>query len=197
MAQRENQAEKNALSAEGLSAKNWKDLELLFGEKGACGGCWCMTPRLPGRQYGQLKGEGNKHLLKKLVDDREHLGILLYRNETPIGWCSVSPKDRLMAMKQGRHLKITPVENVWAIVCLFIRKDCRRAGLSTAIIQKACEYAFRNGAEVVEAYPVVGKADKMPDVFAWNGLSQSYERAGFRVVHQLSATRLIVSLSKP
>ena len=35
-----------------LSAKTWKDYEALMGENGGCGGCWCMSWRLP--RAGQL-----------------------------------------------------------------------------------------------------------------------------------------------
>lgn len=30
------------LSFHPLTQKLWRDFEMLFGENGACGGCWCM-----------------------------------------------------------------------------------------------------------------------------------------------------------
>ena len=34
------------LEAYSLDSTRWDDFEELFGEKGACGGCWCMSWRL-------------------------------------------------------------------------------------------------------------------------------------------------------
>ena len=36
----------------------WTDVEKLFGQRGACGGCWCMTWRLPRSEFNKNKGEG-------------------------------------------------------------------------------------------------------------------------------------------
>ena len=44
------------------SADRWPDLETLFGERGACGGCWCLFFRLPRAQYGSQKGEANRQI---------------------------------------------------------------------------------------------------------------------------------------
>jgi GNAT superfamily N-acetyltransferase len=162
-----------------LSKDNWKDLVTLFGSNGACGGCWCMTPRLSSSQYHACKGERNKQLLHKLVVNNESLGVLAFQNGTPVAWCSISPKARLLEMKNSRTLKVTPGEHTWSIVCLFIRREYRRQGLSSLIIRKAADYAFANGAIRVEAYPVVPKNDKMPDAFAWMGTWKSYVAAGF------------------
>src|SRR5262247_157348 len=51
-----------------LTPERWRDFESLFGERGACGGCWCMWPRLSRSQYETQKGARNKRAMKKLVD---------------------------------------------------------------------------------------------------------------------------------
>jgi hypothetical protein len=38
-----------------LVAANWSDLEELFGARGACGGCWCMTWRLRHAEFQKNK----------------------------------------------------------------------------------------------------------------------------------------------
>ena len=178
-----------------LSKEGWKDLELLFGNNGACGGCWCMTPRLSTSEYKKNKGDKNKELFHQLLLKNEPLGVLAYYNKNPIAWCSISPKSRLKEMKISRIMNHTSDENTWSIVCLFIKKEFRRKQISTFIIDKAVEYAFKNGATTVEAYPVVTMKDKMPDVFAWAGIWKSYEKAGFKIVRQVSATKLIMARS--
>lgn len=68
-----------------LTPERWPDLELLFGPRGACGGCWCMTPRLTRAEYQNQKGEGNHAAFKELVSSGEARGILAYHDEVPVG----------------------------------------------------------------------------------------------------------------
>lgn len=178
-----------------LSENTWNDLQELFGEKGACGGCWCMTPRLSSAEYNKNKGDKNKKLFLQLIKRCEPLGVLAYYDKKPIAWCSVSPKSTLKQMKNSRIMDLTPDEDTWSIVCLFIKKEFRMKQISSVIIKQAVDYAFRNGAKTVEAYPVISKNDKMPDVFAWTGIWKSYAKAGFKKVKQVSETKLIMSIS--
>lgn len=179
-----------------LSKKTWKDLVLLFGEKGACGGCWCMTWRLPSSVYQQTKGASNKTLLYELVCQNEALGVILYNETTPIGWCSISPKERLFQQKKSRIFKHTPFEKTWSIVCLYIMPAYRRKGVATVLIEEAYQYASSNGAIIVEAYPVIPKQLDMPDVFAWTGIWKSYLKAGFTIIHQPSTAKYIMQRTK-
>ena len=50
-----------------LSQKRWSDLERLFGERGASGGCWCMWWKLRRSEYERKKGTQNKKAFKNLV----------------------------------------------------------------------------------------------------------------------------------
>ena len=79
------------ISFQPLTTKNWKDFELLFGPKGACGGCWCMTWRLKSADYEKMKGEGNKKAMKGLVR-KSSPGIIAYADKKPAGWCAVAPR---------------------------------------------------------------------------------------------------------
>ena len=67
----------------------------LFGERGACGGCWCMLWRLTRKQYELQKGVGNKLAMKAIVDSGEVPGILAYHNTEAIGWCAIALRKHL------------------------------------------------------------------------------------------------------
>ena len=114
----------------------------------------------------------------------------------PIGWCSVSPRETFLGLEKSRLFKRFDSNPVWSVTCLFIRKDFRRDGLSSTLIKTACNNAFNQGAETIEAYPIIPKKDKMPDVFAWVGFTKAYKNAGFEVIDQPSETRLIMRLTK-
>lgn len=175
-----------------LTPERWDDLCALFGSKGACGGCWCMTPRLPRAEYERGKGAGNKRRLHALVRSGRPPGLLGYRGGEPVAWCSIEPRERLGALARSRILKPVDEQPVWSIVCLMVRKDLRGQGLSRAMIEGAVAWARANGATIVEGYPVEPKAARMPDVFAWTGIASSFRAAGFREVARRSKTRPIL-----
>ena len=55
------------LSFRPVSPERWPDLVALFGERGACGGCWCMAWRLSRKQWESQKGAGNRRALRRIV----------------------------------------------------------------------------------------------------------------------------------
>ncbi|MBI2969026.1 MAG: GNAT family N-acetyltransferase [Bacteroidetes bacterium] len=184
--------EKKHLTFHPLTSQNWKHFETLFGAKGACGGCWCMTWRLTSKDYEKFKGNGNKQKIRRLVKSNRPLGIIAFKNKIPIGWCSVSPRHTFPRLENSKLLKRLDDIPVWSITCLFINKEFRRKNISSFLIKEAAEYAFQNGATVVEAYPVIPKKKPMPDVFAWTGIANAYKKVGFAIAHQPNENRLIM-----
>ena len=163
-----------------LDKETWSDLQNLFGEKGACGGCWCMYWRLPHKVYENSKGKSNQLKLIDLVNKKQPLGVLAYQDEVPVGWCSISPKKDLIRFEKSRLFKTIDSQPLWSITCLFINKDHRNNGLSTRLIKAASEYAFEKGATIIEAYPIIPKTvTHVPPAFAWVGFASSFFKAGF------------------
>ena len=175
-----------------LTPKRWPDFERLFGPRGACGGCWCMTPRLTRREYEANKGEKNRRAMKRLVERGPPPGLLAYRGGEPIAWIAVAPRSDCRLLSGSRVLAPVDDEPVWSIVCLFLRKDVRRQGLSSKLIRAAAAFARKQGARIVEAYPQIPKQAAMPAVFAWTGFASSFERVGFEEVARRSPTRPIL-----
>lgn len=185
-------SELNTAEFEPLSLQNWDQLMELFGEKGACGGCWCMYWRLTHRDFQASKGKRNEQLFQDLVMHKKPLGVIAFIDQKPVGWCSISPRSDLVRLSTSRLLKPVDETPVWSITCLFIDKQYRRRGLSSRLIRAACENVKRYGATVVEAYPIIPKKDKVPDVFAWVGFASAFEKAGFEVIDQRSETRVVM-----
>ena len=71
-----------------LTPERWPDLERLFGERGACAGCWCLWWRLPAAQWRAQRGEANRRALKQLVRAGPPPGLLAYLAGEPVGWCA-------------------------------------------------------------------------------------------------------------
>ena len=162
------------------TASRWKDLEELFGERGACGGCWCMFWRLPRNEFDAGKGPENKRALKRIVSAGHEPGILAYNDQEPIGWCALAPRQVYVALERSRILKPVDAEPVWSISCLFIKKPYRRRGVSAELLRAAVDFAAHHGARIVEGYPVEPSMEKMPDPFLWHGIPSAFSKAGFR-----------------
>lgn len=181
------------------TAERWPDLEHLFGEHGACGGCWCMWYRLPKAGYEAGKGDTNRERLRDRVCD-EALpapGVLAYLGETPVGWCAVADRDEYRRLEATRTMRGPDDLAVWAILCLYVDPGARRCGVSVRLIDAACQHAYEHGAPAVEAYPVISRRDTVPPVFASQGLLTAYEAAGFRMVARPSKSRAVVRRYAP
>jgi len=179
---------------EPATGECWGDLERLFGERGACGGCWCMHWRLPAAEYESGKGEENRRRLRERMGSEPTPGVIAYLGDEPVGWCAVAPRSEYRRMERSRILAPVDDEPVWSIVCFFVARAHRGRGLSVALIQGAVDLAAAHGASIAEAYPVEPKTDSMPPVFAFTGLASAFRRAGFREVERRSPTRPIVRM---
>jgi GNAT superfamily N-acetyltransferase len=174
------------------TAERWPDLEELFGERGACGGCWCMWWRLRRSQFERQKGLENMRAFRAIVDAGEPPGLLGYMRDQPIAWCAVAPRESYPALERSRILRRVDDAPVWSIVCLFVARPFRRQGITAPLLAAAVAHASRYGATIVEGYPVEPKTADMPAAFAWTGTASAFRRAGFTEVVRRSATRPIM-----
>ncbi|HXI02624.1 MAG TPA: GNAT family N-acetyltransferase [Candidatus Saccharimonadales bacterium] len=175
-----------------VTAARWKDLEALFGERGACGGCWCMAWRLARSEWESGKGAGHRRRLMRIVRSGREPGLLAYSGTEPIGWCAVAPRTEYAALERSRVLKPVDDQPVWSITCLFVKKPFRRMGVSSALLKAAAERALARGAPAVEGYPVIPYQSKAPDAFLWTGTLSAFRKAGFREIHRWSKSRPIM-----
>ena len=175
------------------TAPRWSDLEKLFGERGACGGCWCMFWRVPRKEWDAKRGTGNKLSLRKIVTaGRTAPGILAYVGEEAVGWCAIAPRKEYVALERSRILKPVDDQPVWSISCLFVKREYRRQSISALLLKAAVEFAVRQGARIVEGYPVEPTMEKMPDPFLWHGVPSAFTAAGFTEATRRSKTRPIM-----
>ncbi|MBI5864424.1 MAG: GNAT family N-acetyltransferase [Planctomycetes bacterium] len=174
-----------------LTPDRWPDLEKLFGPRGACGGCWCMAWRRPRGEWEKSKGEPNRKAFKKIVESNEPPGVLAYAGGEPVGWCAIAPRQTYVVLERSRVLKPVDDRPVWSVSCYFIAREWRRRGVSVGLLQAAANFAKSRGAKLIEGYPVVPYTARMPDAFAWTGIPQTFEKAGFTEVARRSKARPI------
>jgi GNAT superfamily N-acetyltransferase len=175
-----------------LVVERWTDFEKLFGNRGACGGCWCMWWRLKRSEFERQKGEGNRKAMKKIVDSGEVPGLLAYASGQAVAWCAVAPRETYPLLERSRTLKRVDDKPVWSIVCFFVAKPFRGKGITLKLLRAAIEYVGKQGGRIVEGYPVEPKGGRMPEAFAYTGLVSTFRRVGFVEVARGSERRPIM-----
>ena len=181
------------LTFEPLTRKNWGQFVQLFGNKGACGSCWCMYYRLNKSDFKEGKIEdGNKNAMKALVWENKPVGLLGFYDGQAIAWCAFAPREDFIKLEKSRVHKRIDNKRVWSIPCFFIEKKFRRLGVSVALLKGVIKYAGENGIKIIEAYPTIPTQKILPDSFAWIGLYTSFERAGFEIADRTSKNRPMV-----
>ena len=78
---------------------------------------------------------------------------------------------------------------MWSVVCFFVARGFRGAGLSVKLLKAAGGYARRRGARILEGYPVDTRKGRWADPFVYTGTVSAFRRAGFREVARRSPTR--------
>jgi GNAT superfamily N-acetyltransferase len=181
------------LTFEPLTKENWGKFVQLFGERGACGNCWCMWYRLRKQDFQEGKeNEGNKMAMKELVWAGKPTGILGFYEDLPIAWCAFAPRENFLKLEKSRVHKRIDDQPVWSIPCFFIDKNFRRLGVSVELLKGVIKYARATNIKIIEAYPTIPTQEKLTDSFAWIGLFKSFERAGFQIVDRTSKNRPMV-----
>jgi GNAT superfamily N-acetyltransferase len=182
-----------ALAFHPVTPDRWRDLERLFGPRGANSGCWCLWWRLSRAEFDRSTADERKAGLKALVDAGRPPGILAYLADEPIAWVSLGPREDFSALERSRVLKRVDDLPAWSIVCFFVGKRYRRQGLMVRLLQGAVGYAAANGARIVEGYPVDPGTERIDGGSSgFMGLASAYRRAGFVEVARPNERRAIM-----
>ncbi|MGQ0548452.1 MAG: GNAT family N-acetyltransferase [Armatimonadota bacterium] len=166
------------LTIRELTPDLWPALEDLFGEKGACNGCWCMYWRI-GSAYRKRPRDANKAAFRKVVKDGPPPGLLAFDGDVAVGWCQLTPRDALPWLDRTWRLGRVDAVPVWSLSCFYVRKGYRKRGVTSALIAAALRAAKRAGAPALEAYPL--DANLTPSA-SGTGYVSTFVRAGFKIV---------------
>lgn len=178
------------LNIRPLTPSLWPALQDLFGEKGACNGCWCMYWRI-GNAYRRRLPSANKAMFKQVVRRGPPPGLLAFAGKVPVGWCQVTPRGALPWLNHAWRLRRVDEAPVWAISCLYVRKGYRRQGITSGLITAAANWARKAGAPALEAYPLDAA---LTSSASGTGYVSTFARAGFRTLVRWVPPRPIMRL---
>jgi len=182
-----------------LSPDRWSDLEAVFNGTGCsvARGCWCMAYRLSGSREPlpprMTRAQANRAGLKALVDAGKPPGLIGYRGKVPVGWVSIGPREDYAKLKRSPVMKAVDGQPVWSVICFLVPAKYRGQGVARALLKGAVAYARKQGATLVEAYPV-DKPARSKDEYMWFGAKSMFDKAGFKEVARRKPQRPIVRI---
>jgi GNAT superfamily N-acetyltransferase len=150
-------------------------------------GCWCQAPRGMAGGYGTARPNERRSALRAQLDAEPPPGMLAYVDGEVAGWCGFGVRTDLPRLQRSRTIPALDDKPVWSILCFNIRTGYRRRGVATALLDGVIDYARRQRAPGIEAYPIDPEGGRVNTSFGYVGLTPWFERRGFRRVLETSA----------
>lgn len=150
--------------------------------------------------FKKTKGDGNRQILKQIVEADKQPGILAYDGKQTVGWCGIAPREDLVALENSRILKRVDDQPVWSITCFFVNKEARGQGVMESLVKAAVAHAKSHDAQIVEAYPIDMQSPKLlgqtfNSYSGYMGVASAFRALGFEEVGRASETQLIMRLN--
>lgn len=158
-----------------VSPERLHDLVRFSQEHGKFRYCSCMRWRMTSTEFQHSIRESRVTALEDLVRRGTPIGVLGYRNDEPIAWCSIAPRETYGALERYKNLPRIDDRPVWSVVCFFVDSRFRRRSLTLGLLEAAVHYARSQGADVVEGYPV----EPGSRLYTYMGSPSTFQKAGF------------------
>ena len=181
----------DSLECRPLTPERFRDMEIVFGERGVARRCFCMHWRRP--DGGHRDHLDNRDRYAEVVAAGPPPGLIGYIGDEPLGWVQVGPRSHFPTISRSRLLKPVDTADVWSINCFVVRVGHRSQGIGRGMLAAAIRYAKDRGATAVEAYPVDGERASVVDYFT--GTLSMFEDEGFVELIRRNETRPIVRLT--
>ena len=136
---------------------------------------------------------GAKQALRELASQSPPPGLIGYRGKTPVGWISLGPRQDFAKLARSPVMKPVDDKPVWSIICFVVPSEFREQGVARELLAGAIKYARKQGAKLLEAYPV-DKIAAPSSESSWFGSKAMFDDAGFEEVVRRKPARPIVRL---
>ena len=176
-----------------LTPDRLADAEAVFNDCGDASKCWCAYWYLANADFRAGWGRRNLGFFRRLVRQGPPPGLLAYIDGAPAAWCGVAPRENFDRLNRARNLAPVDERPVWSVNCFVVAKRFRRQGLLRRLVEAAVDHARRQGATLVEGYPVDRALRKNPgsgDLYT--GTLAAFLDEGFVEAARRAPTRPIV-----
>jgi GNAT superfamily N-acetyltransferase len=179
-----------------LTAGTWPAMERLFGPNGGVAGCWCMWFRKSTPEFRRDTGGTNRADARSLAESGEPVGLLAMDGDNAVGWVAVAPRE--VYRRLDRSPVARPVDQdedrtgLWSVTCFFVHRSARRRGVGRLLLDEAVRHAVRQGAWLIESYPVDTNDTTMSSGELYHGTLTMFTGAGFTLVERRGTRRALV-----
>lgn len=166
-----------SLRVERFDVSRRDDFYRLHSATNGAGWCRCVAWWVPTwQEWGYRTAEKNLAFREQLLSLGHYDGYLAYDADTPVGWCQVGRRDRLMKVRS--QFALAPSPETWAITCFFIAPSHRRRGVARTMLREILIDLRNRGIRRIEAFPKRG--EELSPREMWMGPESLFLEAGFR-----------------
>ncbi len=144
--------------------------------------CTCQYWRLSSGDYSRTSQVERIAALTRQAGEEPATGMLAYVEGEPAGWCGFGVRQTMERLVRSRTIPQIDDLPVWSIFCFTVRTGYRRQGLARRLLDGVIDYGRRQGAPVLEAYPIDTQGKRVNSSFAYVGTVSMFEAAGFEKV---------------
>jgi len=192
-----------SIQVEPATADRWNDLVTLFGRRGDDPSwCWCQLflRSRTGESSASGSAPDNRDALQQEITHAVVApGLIAYDDDHPVGWTRVGPRCSFPGVTGNLALARVLIEDpgAWWVTCLAVDPRHRRAGIGSALLRAAVEFAGEHGASAVEGHPVDVanlRAARVGGSAIYTGTVAMFVAAGFTEVARTFPTRPVMRL---
>ncbi len=180
-----------------VTSDRWRPLASFFGPSGAYSNCWCTFFRQSGKEYQagvRDRGAANRRMLQRLTAEGAVPGLLALRDDRPVGWVSVAPREEYARVLRSPLVDRDSLadDGVWSVVCFWVPREHRGTGVAGALLAGAVEHAAANHALTVEGYPIDTAGHRRASADVYQGTVSLFLHAGFSESYRRKPDRPVV-----
>jgi len=160
-------------------------------------GCYCGFYDTPDSDWDATPNAGPEHRAarsERIIHGKAH-GLLAYIDEKPVGWCNAQPRASFVNMRSYKVAATAPHDPVGSIMCFLVEPEHRGKGVSTALLDAACDLFRREGLGIAEAYPTTNAKARFGEIpwaeANYKGPLSMYLKNGFKVHRQLERFAIV------
>lgn len=151
-------------------------------EGASCYCCYFHWVGADGEDWSLRTAAANRKWKAELIQRCETTGILAYLDNRPVGWCHAAEKRSLAHLATMDILASPDDESVGSIVCFVVTKHFRGTGISSLLLEAACDLLAKRTLHIVEAYPNRRATDSYSN---FHGCLDMFLDSGFQIHREL------------